>query len=102
MKPINKGLLLRYIIINLVITSLILLAIWYSGPFIKGPWFIIKLYLDAPAFIILSIVGGINYAMHFASESIFRLVSFIFYSLVIATAQWILYKRKKKREEKNT
>jgi len=102
MKLINKGLLLRYIIVNLVISSLILLAIWYSGPFIRGPWFTIKLYLDAPAFIILSIVGGINYAMHFARESTFRLVSFIFYSLGIAIAQWILYKRKKKRKEINT
>ena len=98
MKLINKGLLLRYIITNLVISSLILLAIWYSGPFIEGPWFSVKLYLDAPAFIIIALLTGVNSALHFTTENTYRVVSFIFYSAIIAIIQVFIYKRREKRQ----
>ncbi len=98
MKLIDKRLLFWYIVINLAISSLIVMVLWYTGRFIEGIGFSIKLILRAPSFIILSIVGGINYAMHFARENTFRLVSFIFYSLLIAIIQVFIYKRREKRQ----
>jgi hypothetical protein len=96
MKLIDKDRLLRYIITNIVISSLIFLVKLYSGPFIEGPWFTVKLFLDAPAFIIIALLKGVNSALHFTTENLYRIVSFIFYSTVIAMIQILIYKNKRR------
>lgn len=97
MALISKTLLIRHVVVNILISSLILLVIWYSSPFIAGPWFTVKLVLDAPAFIILALLKGMNEAMHFTTEAIYRVVSFIFYSTVIALIQTLIYRHRKKK-----
>jgi hypothetical protein len=99
MKPTDKKRLFRYIIVNLTISLAIVLVLWWTGGFIEGIWFYVQVILITPSFIILSLIGGINYAMHFAREITFRVVSFIFYSAVIALIQMFIYKRRKKEED---
>ncbi len=83
---------------NVATSSLMVLILWYTGRFIEGILFYIGLILYSPGFIILSAIGGPNYAMHFAREITFRLVSFIFYSLLIAIIQVFIYKRREKKQ----
>lgn len=93
--PLDKRKLLRYVAINFVFSLSIVLFLWYTGRFVKGILFYVGLFLDMPAFIIISFIGGINNAMHFTPENIYRVVSFIFYSLLIALIQIFIYKRRK-------
>jgi len=95
-KPLNKRKLFKYIIVNLTISSLIIFILWYTGRFIEGILFYIGLVLDLPAFIIIAFIEGTNNAMHFTSENIYRVVSFIFYSFLIALIQLFIHKRRNK------
>lgn len=104
MKPIDRGLLSRYILTNFAISSLIALAVWYTGGFIKGVLSKIGLILFTPGFIMLMIFQvlfqgkGASEAMDDYSYEALLVVSFIFYSAVIALIQLIFYKWKKKKE----
>ena len=99
MRQIDKSLLFRYIMINLVASSLIALVLWYTGRFIEGICFSIKLILGAPSFFIVALLTGMNNAMHFTTQNTYRIVSFIFYSAVIALIQLIIYKQKRERQQ---
>jgi hypothetical protein len=100
MKSVDKS-LFRHIMINLALSSLIVLLMWYIGGSIKGLLFDIKLILDAPSFIIVAIFKGVNAAMHFTSDNTYRAISFIFYSIFIALIQIIIYKRRIKKNSNN-
>lgn len=88
----------HHIVINLLLTSSIMSALWYTGPAIEGIKFKIKLILSAPSFFIVLLTRGPNNAMHFTSEIIFDVISFIFYSGLIGAAQLLVYVRSKKKE----
>jgi len=97
MKPIDKRLLVRYVLCNLSASSFLVLLMWYTGRVMKGIWDVVGIVLYAPSFIILSILRGMNEALHFTTYNMFLAVSFIFYSAVIALIQIFIYKRKKKQ-----
>ncbi len=100
MKPIDSRLLFRYIIINITASSLLVLLLWYTGRFIEGILYKIGLVLYLPSFYILVLIQGLNETMHFTSDNTELFVSFIFYSAVIALIQILIYRRRKKRQEK--
>lgn len=91
---------------NLAISSFIVLALWYTGGFIKGILSKIGLILFAPGFIILLFLQmvfqgkGEWEALHDYSYKTLLVISFIFYSAVIAMIQIFIYKRRRKRQEK--
>jgi hypothetical protein len=102
MRPLNNRIFL-FILINLSTTTVFVFFMWFiSKYFAKGLLNYVGYILFLPSFLIVSLFGNINVALHYTTKETFLLVSFIFYSLVIAIAQWILYKKKKKREEINT
>lgn len=86
--------------INLCTSALLVLLIWYTSKFLEGILHYIRLILGAPSFFILLFLKGPTNVMHFTSENTFRLVSFIFYSLVIALVQIIILKKKKRKGSK--
>lgn len=96
-KLIDKSLHLRYIISNLLISSLLILLKWYTGKFIKGILSYVGFILDAPSYIILFIILGPTKTLHFTSDKTFLIVSFVFYSIFIGLIQLTIYKLKKKR-----
>jgi len=100
MTPINKKLLLIYLLLNLVITSLIVFLADYLILFRTGILSHIRFILNAPSYIILFIIRGVSDTLHFTSDRIFLIVSFIFYSIVIALIQIFIYKWRKKRRER--
>ncbi len=76
---------------------------WFiSKYFVKGLLNYVGYILFLPSFLIVSLFRSVNDALHYTTKETFLLVSFIFYSLVIAIVQRILYKRKKKRKGMNT
>lgn len=97
MKPIDKRILFRYIIINVALSSVLVLLMWYTGGFIKGILSYIGLVLSTPSFLILALLKGITNAMHFTTYRTFLIVSFLFYSAVITLIQIIILRWKKKR-----
>jgi hypothetical protein len=101
MKPIDKRLLIRYILINIAASSSLVLILWYTGRFIEGILYKIGLVLYLPSFYILVLLKGLNETMHFTTDSTELFVSFIFYSLLIAVIQIIIYKRRKKKKSNN-
>lgn len=101
MKLIDKRLLLRYILINITISSFLVLLLWYTARFLAGPLFYVKLVLYLPSFYILVFLRGVNNAVHFTTENTYRIVSFIFYLSVIALIQVIIFKIRKKRRLKS-
>lgn len=87
------------IIINLSLSSVIVFFIWFlSGLGVRGLLFYLLAIMYMPSFLIVSLFKGPNYAMHFASFNTFIVVSFIFYSLLIALIQVIVYKLKKRKQ----
>lgn len=99
MKPINKRLLIRYFLINIAVSSFLVLILWYTGRFIEGVLYKIGLVLYLPSFYILVFLLGLNETMHFTTDNTELFVSFIFYSLLIALIQFFIYKRRKKKQE---
>jgi hypothetical protein len=97
--PDNK--LFYYIVINLLLTSTLVLLQWYTGGFIEGIRGFIGRILFTPSFFILFLLIGPTKAMHFTTYSSYLVVSFVFYSVVIALIQTIIYKRKVHRRNKN-
>lgn len=100
MKSANKMFVARYVVTNFVLTSLILLIMLYVGGSIEGVKFYVKFILRAPSFFTLVLLRGFNDTLHFTAENTFRIVSFIFYSLVIALIQLAIYKRRKNEGQK--
>jgi hypothetical protein len=98
MKPIDKRLMFRYIIINIIASTFLVLLLWYTGGVLKGILYYMNLVLYLPSFFILVLLKGLNETLHFTTYNTELMVSFIFYSLVIALIQIFIYKRKKKRE----
>jgi len=97
LKAIDKKILFRYLAVNIAITAVLLLIIYLTGPYIKGPFFTIKVILSFPGFIFLSLLTGINNVMHFATEKTQMLTDGIVYSLFIGTIQRWFYLRRNKR-----
>jgi len=92
MKTDNKK-ILRYIIINISITSIIVFLIWFLASLgRRGILFYVLFIFYMPSFLILSLFKGVVETMHFTPSETFLLVSFIFYSSVIALIQVIIYK----------
>ncbi|MCL4476729.1 MAG: hypothetical protein M1508_10965 [Nitrospirae bacterium] len=101
MKLIGERIKLRHIVINLAITSILVFFIYFlSGPYVKGLLFHIGAILSMPSFLIISLFIGAWEAMHFVPFILDKLVSFIFYSAVIALIQVIVFKWRKKRKDK--
>ena len=102
MRPLNNR-IFPFVFINLSTTTVFVFLMWFiSKYFVKGLLNSVGYILFLPSFLMISLFRNVNVALHYTTRETFLLVSFIFYSLVIATAQWILYKRKKKREGINT
>ena len=96
----EKKVKLQHIIVNLVLTSVTVFAIYYlSGPHVKGLLFHIGAILSMPSFLIVSLFMGPWKAMHSVPFILDKLINFIFYSAVTALIQLVIYKRKKKRQE---
>lgn len=101
---------LKYIVINIGITSFLLFfAVWIlplilakiisekmaayiAGTFLLPGYFIILLFKR--------VSEGAWGGMHNVSFRTYFIVSFVFYSAVIALIQVIVYKRRKKRQER--
>jgi len=98
MKPIDKRLLMRYILVNIFASSLLVLLLWYAGKFKEGLFFYIGLVLYIPIFCILVFIQGLNKTMHFTAYHTELFVGFIFYSAVISLIQIVIYKIRKKKE----
>ena len=99
MKVSNRK-LLYYGVINLSVTSVLVLILWYTGGFLVGIRAFVGRTLFTPSFFILFLLLGPTKAMHFTTYNTYLVVSFIFYSALIALIQVFIYKRKKKNELK--
>lgn len=99
MMPIDKQGCLRNVMFNIAVSAVLVLLMWLTGSYIKGPISYIGLVLYAPSFIIISLLKGTNVALHFTTYWANLIVSFLFYSVIIALIQWFVYKRKKKRQK---
>lgn len=91
--------ILRFVGINLFITSLLVFLLWYSGKFTEGVLFYIGVVLDIPVFFVISLFRGMNVAMHFTTYKTFIVVSIIFYSILIAFVQLVFIKFNKRKRE---
>ncbi len=100
MKSISRKLLLRYILFNIAASAFLLLILWYTGRFTEGILDKIGLVLYLPSFYILVLFQGLNETMHFTDYSTELLVSYFFYSSVIALIEVIIYKLKKRRQDR--
>ncbi len=96
LKP-NKGPLLKYLLINIVATSFIVFLADYLLLFRTGVLSQIRFLLNAPSYIILFILQGVSDTLHFTSDRSFLIVSFIFYSALIAVIQLVYYRRSRKK-----
>lgn len=103
MKPIDKE-LFKSVIINLLLSFFIVVAMWYTGGFIKGMLSKIGVILFTPGFLFLVLLKiifrgeGAMEAMDDYSYKTLLIVSFIFYSSIIALIQMFVYKWKKKKK----
>jgi hypothetical protein len=98
MRLISNKILL-FILINLSTTTVLVFFMWFvSKYFVKGALDYIGYILFLPSFLIVSLFKSVNVALHFTTKGTFLFVSFIFYSLVIATVQIFIYKRREKRQ----
>jgi len=95
-RRINKKILLIQIVINLALSSGLVVLLWYCRGFIEGVWFEVGLVLAAPTFYLLVLLKGVTYTMHFVPDLIFKLISFVLYVLITAVLQFGIYKLKKK------
>lgn len=96
MMPTDKRGCLRNVMFNITVSAVLVLLMWLTGSYITGPISHIGLVLYAPSFIIISLLQDTNVALHFTTYRANLIVSFIFYSAIIALIQWFVYKRKKK------
>ncbi len=99
-EPISKKTFFACIMINLGTSAILVLLIWYTSRFLEGTLHYIRLILGAPSFFILFLLTGANYTMHFATENMYRLASFIFYSVFIGLIQIIILKFRGKKKKK--
>lgn len=97
MKPIDKRLFWKYVLLNLGLASLLVFLMDYLVLFRKGLLSYIGFILNAPSYLILFIIIGPTNTLHFISDRTFLIVSFIFYSVLIALIQVFVYRRKRKR-----
>lgn len=93
----DKRFIAQNIIINIVISSVLVSLMWYTGRFIKGPLDMIGGILFTPAFFILFLLKGPTSAMHFTTYNTYLVVGFVFYSAAIALIQILFYKRRRKK-----
>lgn len=91
-KLISNNKLLFHVIINLTLSSSLVLLKSYCGGYIEGVCYEVGLVLSLPAFYLLALITGVNYTMHFVSAMVFKLVSFILYVLIIAALQFAFIK----------
>lgn len=96
MMRIDRKRIFLYVITNLSMSLILSILRDYLGLYREGILHFLGLILFAPAFYVLFLLSGPTYAMHFATENTFRIVSFIFYSAVIALIQFVIFKRRKK------
>ena len=96
-KSISNKQLIYHVIINLFASSVLVFCEWYTARFLEGILHYIGVILFAPSFFILFLLKGPTDAMHFTSDKIFHLVSFISYSLIIAIIQIIIFKSRRKK-----
>ena len=80
---ISKKALFAHIVVNFGSSAILVLLIWYTSRFLEGTLHYVRLILGAPSFFILLFLKGPTNVMHFTSENTFRLVSFVFYSLLL-------------------
>lgn len=99
-KSISNNLLFCYVIINFSISSTLTFLMWYTGKFLEGVLHYIGYILFLPSFQIISLFRGVNATMHYTHYQTFLIVSFIFYSLVIALIQAIILRRKRRKQIK--
>jgi len=97
MKSVNSRLLLRYALLNVAISSALVLLIYCTGGYIEGILHYIGFVLGAPGFFILFFVVGPNNAVHFTGYTTYLFVDFMFYSFVIAIVQVVCIKIKLNR-----
>ena len=91
-RSISNKFLLYYVLINICVSSTLTLLMWYTGKFLEGILHYIAYILFLPSFQIISLLRGVNRAMHFTRYSTYLLVSFVFYSLFVGLVQVILLK----------
>ena len=99
LKAIDKRILIRYLALNIAVTTIPVLIIYLTAPYIKGPFSTIGLIVSFPGWIFLSLITGINNAMHFATYKTHLLADGIVYSLFIGLIQIWFYRRFNKRPQ---
>jgi hypothetical protein len=98
----NRNKLINYIFFNISFSTILVLIYWFSGRFPKGILFYIDFILYTPGFLLISILKGINHAMHYTTLKSFLIYSFIAYALIIGVLQFAysLKNKSKKLMEK--
>ena len=71
---------------------LIILTDMYTGTYTEGIQFNISLIINAPSYFALFALIGINNAMHFTPQYVFKILNFLFYFFSIAVIQLIYVK----------
>ncbi len=102
--PINRKVLLRYAAINIAIVILLVFLRWYvEGTIHKGLLYYIDFLLFGPGILIVIyfrvlVPGhGLWWALHNYSDALNITISLLFYSLLIALIQVIIYKWTKRK-----
>ena len=78
------------VLINVSVSAILTLLMWYTGKFLEGVLHGIAYILFLPSFQIISLFRGVNVAMHFTHYRTYLLVSFVFYSFAVGLIQVIL------------
>jgi hypothetical protein len=91
---INSKKLFCFVLLNFFISFSTVLFIKYCSRYLDGILHYMGLYLHAPSFFILVVILGPNNAVHFTRQITYDIVSFMFFSFVIAIAQIIYIKIK--------
>lgn len=99
-KSISNKILFWHTIINLFLSLALTFLMWYPVRSFGIILNYIGYVLFIPSFYIISLFKGVNAAMHFTRDRTYLLVSFIFYSLVIALIQVIILKKKRRKQTK--
>jgi hypothetical protein len=92
---INKKTIVLQLIINLTLSSGLVMLLWYCRGYVEGVWFELGLILFTPTFYVLVLIKGVNYTMHFISEKVILTVSFTIYAVIIAVLQVAFHRIRK-------